>query len=206
MWVIVMHVEIFPVGMLLTNCYVVSCVETKEAVIIDPGWDFCDEAQPIFSYIEREGLKVRGIINTHGHQDHINGDVVVQGKFGVPVYIHERDVYFLARLENHGVLKQVLLKDGDTVVFGGVCLKVMYTPGHTMGSVCLIGEKVMFSGDTLFAESIGRTDFVESSPKDMAETLKKLTTLPDELLVYPGHDEVTLMGQEKRTNPFLVNA
>jgi glyoxylase-like metal-dependent hydrolase (beta-lactamase superfamily II) len=201
-----MFVETFPVGMLSTNCYVVSCVETKESVIIDPGFDFEGEAQPVFDYIEREGLKVIGVVNTHGHQDHINGDDVVQKKYAVPVYIHERDAYFLARLENHDATREVLLKDGDSVVFGKVCLKVMHTPGHTMGSICLIGEKVMFSGDTLFSESIGRTDFAESSPKDMNTTLRKLASLPDEMLVYPGHDETTLMGKEKRTNPFLIDA
>jgi glyoxylase-like metal-dependent hydrolase (beta-lactamase superfamily II) len=91
------------------------------------------------------------------------------------------------------------------VSFGKICLKVMHTSGHTMGSMCLIGDKVMFSGDTLFAESIGRTDFAESSPEDMNMTLQKLMTLPDDLLVYPGHEETTLMGKEKRTNPFLTN-
>jgi len=200
-----MYVETFPVGMLLTNCYVVSCGETKEAIVIDPGFDFVDEAQPIFDYIKREGFKIKGVVNTHGHQDHINGDEVLQKKYAAPIYIHERDAYFLARLENHDTSTEVLLKEGDSVMFGKVCLKVMHTPGHTMGSICLIGEKVMFSGDTLFSESIGRTDFPESSPKDMHITLQKLVKLPDELLVYPGHDETTRMGQEKRTNPFLTN-
>jgi glyoxylase-like metal-dependent hydrolase (beta-lactamase superfamily II) len=201
---IVMYVETFPVGMLLTNCYVVSCTETKEAIIIDPGFDFDAEAQPVFNYIEQAGLKIKAVVNTHGHQDHINGDGVMQKKYAVPIYIHERDAYFLARLDNHNNAMEVLFKDGDNIVFGKVCLKIMHTPGHTMGSVCLIGEKVMFSGDTLFSESIGRTDFAESSPKDMNTTLQKLTHLPDELLVYPGHDETTLMGKEKCTNPFLI--
>jgi glyoxylase-like metal-dependent hydrolase (beta-lactamase superfamily II) len=200
-----MYVETFPVGMLATNCYVVNCVKTKEAIVVDPGWDFDEEAQPIFSYIEREGLKIIGVVNTHGHQDHINGNEVMQKKYAVPIYIHERDAYFLAHLGNHNVETEVLLKDGDNVAFGNVCLKVMHTPGHTRGSICLIGENVMFSGDTLFSESIGRTDFVESSPKDMHTTLQKLITLPDNLLVYPGHDETTVMGQEKRINPFLIN-
>jgi glyoxylase-like metal-dependent hydrolase (beta-lactamase superfamily II) len=200
-----MYVKTFPVGMLATNCYVVNCVETKETVIIDPGWDFEEETQAIFSYIEREGLKIIGIVNTHGHQDHINGNEIMQKKYATPVYIHEHDAYFLARLENHNVATERLLKDGDNVTFGNVCLKVMHTPGHTRGSICLIGEKIMFSGDTLFSESIGRTDFPESSPKDMHTTLQKLTTLPNELIVYPGHDETTSMDQEKRTNPFLIN-
>jgi glyoxylase-like metal-dependent hydrolase (beta-lactamase superfamily II) len=201
-----MYVKTFPVGMLLTNCYVVNCGETKEGIIIDPGFDFDNEAQPIVNYIEREKLKIKGIVNTHGHQDHINGNEAIQKKYDAPVYIHEHDAYFLTLLENHDTTKEILLKDCDNVTFGKVCLKVMHTPGHTMGSICLIGEKAMFSGDTLFAEGIGRTDFPESSPKDMTTTIQKLTKLPDELIVYTGHDETTIMGQEKRTNPFLIDA
>ncbi|MCL2172637.1 MAG: MBL fold metallo-hydrolase [Nitrososphaerota archaeon] len=198
-----MQVETFPVGMLLTNCYVVNCTQTKEAIIIDPGIDFADEAQPIFSYIEKEGLKIKGIVNTHGHQDHIKGDGLMQKQYNCPIYIHENDAYWLTRLENINVTEKVLLKDHENIQFGKVCLKVMHTPGHTMGSICLIDEKIMFSGDTLFSESIGRTDFAESSPKDMNETLQKLTKLPDELLVYPGHDEATTISHEKHANPFL---
>ena len=204
-----MYVETFPVGMLLTNCYVVVCTETKEAIIIDPGLNLDIEAQPIFNYIDREMLKIKFIVNTHGHYDHIDGDNVMQKKYAVPICIHERDAYFLERLGHRDAPSDVLLKNGDTILFGKVCLKVMHTPGHTMGSICLISDNddanVMFSGDTLFAESIGRTDFAESSPKDMSVTLQKLTHLPDTLLVYPGHEEITLMGKEKKTNPFLVN-
>jgi glyoxylase-like metal-dependent hydrolase (beta-lactamase superfamily II) len=200
-----MYVETFIVGRLPTNCYVVHCVETKEAIIIDPDVNFDVEAQQIFNYINKESLKIKFIVNTHGHADHINGDGLMQKKYAVPICIHERDAYFLSHLENLDTSKEVLLKDGDSIIFGNVCLKVMHTPGHTMGSICLIGDKIMFSGDTLFAESIGRTDFIESSPKDMSETLQKLAKLPDELLVYPGHDETTVIGQEKRINPFLAN-
>jgi glyoxylase-like metal-dependent hydrolase (beta-lactamase superfamily II) len=202
---IVMHVETFVVGMLPTNCYVVNCTETKEAIIIDPGLNLDVEAQPIFDYVDKEQLKIKFIVNTHGHYDHIDGDGIMQKKYGVPVCIHEHDAYFLERIENHDAKTDVLLKDCDNITFGKACLKIMHTPGHTMGCICLIGDKVMFSGDTLFAESIGRTDFAESSPKDMDATLQKLMTLPDELLVYPGHEETTLMGKEKRTNPFLIN-
>jgi glyoxylase-like metal-dependent hydrolase (beta-lactamase superfamily II) len=201
-----MHVETFTIGMLPTNCYVVNCTETKEAIIIDPGLHSASEAQPIFNYIDKELLKIKFIVNTHGHYDHIDGDMVMQKKYAVPICIHEHDAYFLKRLKNHDTASDVLLKDSDNISFGKICLKVMHTPGHTMGCICLIGDKVMFSGDTLFSESIGRTDFAESSPKDMDITLKKLMSLPDDLLVYPGHDETTLMGREKRTNPFLIEA
>jgi hydroxyacylglutathione hydrolase len=199
-----MLVEAFTVGMLSTNCYIARCTQTKEAIIIDPGLDFMAEAQPIFNYIDKEKLKIKYIVNTHGHSDHVNGDGIMQKKYAVPICIHSLDASFLEGLENHGVPSDILLKDGDIVNFGNSRLSVMYTPGHTMGSVCLVGDKIVFSGDTLFAGSIGRTDFPESSPRDMAVSLHKLLRLPDALFVYPGHGDFSLMGQEKRSNPFLA--
>ncbi len=198
-----MIIEAFTVGMLQTNCYVASDKETREAIIVDPGLDYVVEAQPIFNYIEKEQLKIKFIVNTHGHADHINGDATMQKRYAVPICIHRLDASFLETLEKHDAPSNILLNDGDTVKFGSVNLKVLHTPGHTMGSICLVGDKTMFSGDTLFAGSIGRTDFPESSPEDMEASLHKLLGLPDELLVYPGHGEVTLMGQEKRVNFFL---
>jgi glyoxylase-like metal-dependent hydrolase (beta-lactamase superfamily II) len=200
-----MQVETFAVGMLSTNCYVANCTKTKEAIIIDPGLDYAAEAQPIFNYIDKERLKIKFIVNTHGHSDHVTGDGVMQKKYQVPICIHELDASFLELIEQHDPSKDVLLKDGDSVKFGDECLKVMYTPGHTMGSICLVGDTVMFSGDTLFAGSIGRTDFAESSPRDMEVTLKKLMGLPDGLLVFAGHGGASLMGREKRSNPFLTD-
>ena len=99
----------------------------------------------------------------------------------------------------------VLLEDGGLIEFGDESLKVMHTPGHTPGSICLIGERLAFTGDTLFAGSIGRTDFPESSPSDMRFSLQKLMQLPDNLLIYPGHGPTSIMGEEKRVNPFLNN-
>ena len=198
-----MHVETFTVGMLSTNCYVANCTKTKEAIIIDPGLDYAAEATPIFNYIDKESLKIKYIVNTHGHADHVNGDGVIQKKYPVSICIHKLDSSFLESVEKPGAPEPLLLKDGDVIKFGEIALKVLHTPGHTMGCICLIGEKIMFSGDTLFAGSIGRTDFVESSPSDMAVSLQKLMDLPDGLLVYPGHGGVSILGKEKRVNPFL---
>jgi glyoxylase-like metal-dependent hydrolase (beta-lactamase superfamily II) len=188
--------------MLATNCYVASCKDTKEAVIVDPGLDSNTEAQPILNYIQKSQLKIKFIINTHGHPDHVNGDVVFQEKFGVPICIHKLDGYLLESVPN--LPQKVLLEEGSEIKFGNESLKVLHTPGHTAGSICLIGEKILFSGDTLFASSIGRTDFVEGSPSDMKRSLEKIRQLPDNLMVYPGHGESTLLGQEKRMNPFLT--
>jgi hydroxyacylglutathione hydrolase len=200
-----MNVETFPVGMLSTNCYVANCTKTKEAIIIDPGIDYAAEALPIFNYINKEKLKIKYILNTHGHSDHVTGDGIMQQKYPVPICIHALDVSFLECVEKRDPSKDVLLKDGDVVAFGNVSLKVLHTPGHTMGCICLVGDKAVFSGDTLFAGSIGRTDFAESSPGDMALTLRRLMGLPDALMVYPGHGGVSFMGHEKRCNPFLTD-
>ena len=120
----------------------------------------------------------------------------------MPICIHSLDASFLKSMESDASAN-VLLKDGDVLSFGTAILKVQHTPGHTKGSICLVEDKVIFTGDTLFAGSIGRTDFPESSPRDMESSLKKLVGLSDRLLVYPGHGEVSVLGVEKRVNPFL---
>ncbi|HSQ49420.1 MAG TPA: MBL fold metallo-hydrolase [Candidatus Deferrimicrobiaceae bacterium] len=196
-----MQVETFTVGMLYTNCYLANCPTTKEAIIIDPGLDFSSEAKPIINFIAREGLKVRYIINTHGHDDHIKGDLILQQKYNVPVCIHPLDEHYLGSLSRS--VPNVPLEEGNTVAFGNETLKVIHTPGHTPGSICLVGEKLVFTGDTLFAGSIGRTDFEGGSMKEMQASLRKLKTLPNQLMVYAGHGGTSLIGQEKRANPFL---
>jgi hydroxyacylglutathione hydrolase len=198
-----MLVETFTVGMLSTNCYMASSKETKEAILIDPGLDFSDEAKPIFDYIAHEQLKLKFIVNTHGHDDHIKANALFQQKFNVPICIHPLDAHFIETTENSKFPANVMLEEGNNVEFGGETLKVLHTPGHTPGSICLVGEKLVFTGDTLFAGSIGRTDFPGGSMTDMRLSLKKLSSLPDKLLVYPGHGETSLIREEKKSNPFL---
>jgi hydroxyacylglutathione hydrolase len=198
-----MLVETFTVGMLSTNCYLVSSQETKEAIIIDPGLDFSSEANPIFDYITAGKLKVKFIVNTHGHEDHVKGDTLFQQKLNVPICIHSLDAPFIENVEKAKFSANVLLEEGSLIVFGNEILKVMHTPGHTSGSICLIEQKLVFTGDTLFAGGIGRTDFPGGSMRDMRDSLKKLMSLPDSLLVYPGHGETSMIGKEKITNPFL---
>ncbi len=199
-----MLVETFTVGMLSTNCYVASCPNTKEAIVIDPGLDYSSEAQPIYEYIEEAKLKVKFIVNTHGHPDHVKGDTAFQEKYNVPICIHSLDAHFIESLENAKTLT-IILDEGSLLQCGNETLKVMNTPGHTPGSICLLGKQLVFTGDTLFAGGIGRTDFPGGSMSDMGRSLQKLTILPDYLLVYPGHGETTMIGEEKRTNPFLNN-
>ncbi len=198
-----MHIETFSVGMLSTNCYVASSPETKEAIVIDPGLDFSSEAKPIFDFIAEGKLKVKFIVNTHGHDDHIKGNALFQEKFDVPICIHPLDAHYIKALENPKFPPNVMLEDGGLVTFGGETLKVLHTPGHSRGSICLVGEKIVFTGDTLFAGGIGRTDFEGGSMTNMRASLKKIMTFPHSLLVYPGHGESSIIVEEKRSNPFL---
>jgi glyoxylase-like metal-dependent hydrolase (beta-lactamase superfamily II) len=198
-----MLIETFTVGNLSTNCYVVSSQQTKDAIIIDPGLDFSSEADKIFDYITQAGLNVKLIVNTHGHPDHISGDAIFQEKYNVPICIHRLDAASLESLENVNSPAAVLLEDGGLIRFGNESLKVMHTPGHTTGSICLLGEGLVFTGDTLFAGGIGRTDFPGGSDRDMRLSLQKLVHLPDYFLIYPGHGPSSIMGEEKSVNPFL---
>ena len=209
-----MKVQSFVVGALFTNCYVITCEETREAIIVDPGFDDKREAEKIFKVIEENSLKLKYIVNTHGHPDHTCGNGIVKKKFNVPILIHEFDACMLGEtskgiagffgFKNFSPKADVLLHDGDIIKFGESVLKVMHTPGHSRGSISLIGEKEVFSGDTLFMGSIGRVDFPESSEKEMRQSLKKLAYLPDHFVVYPGHGPSTTMGEEKCSNPFLI--
>ncbi len=204
-----MKVQTFTVGKLFTNCYIVACPQTREAIIIDPGFETITEAAEIFRYIDGEALKLKFIINTHGHPDHICGNGFVKEKFKAPILIHEGDANMLGTFAakffgfKNSPPADILLKDGDTISFGSLNLKVMHTPGHSPGSISLLGEKEVFTGDTLFAGSIGRTDLPQGSKKEMKNSLKKLTSLPDFFKVYPGHGPPTTIGEEKTNNPFL---
>jgi hydroxyacylglutathione hydrolase len=198
-----MQIQTFNVGMLSTNCYVASCPETKKAIIIDPGFDIAQEAEKIFRYIDISELKVMFIVNTHGHSDHVSGDVLLKKKYNVPICIHAFDAHCLRGLDEKILPANVMLEDKGLLKFGQILLKIMHTPGHTPGSISLLGENVVFTGDTLFAGGIGRMDFPEGSESDMRFSLGKLLVLPDGYVVYPGHGGISTIGNEKRVNPFL---
>jgi len=199
--------------MLSTNCYVVHCAKTREAVIVDPGFSSQGEAEEAIQFITANDLKLKLIIDTHGHPDHTCGNGLVKDRFHVPICIHEDDAFMLgesgwstARFFGFDCVSpsaDILLKDGDSLKFGDESLKVIHSPGHSGGGIVLQGEKEVFTGDTLFAGSIGRTDFPGSSVRQMQLSLRKLAGLPDFFVVYPGHGPVTTMGEEKRVNPFL---
>jgi len=208
-----MIAQMFTVGEFFTNCYVISCQQKKEAIIVDPGFDDRLEAEKIFKFIDENALALKFVLNTHGHPDHTCGNILVKEKFPVPILIHEYDAHMLGGLaekaseflgfKNSSPPADMSLRDGALVKFGMMTLRVIHTPGHSRGSISLQGEKEIFTGDALFSGSIGRTDFPESSEQDMRLTLKKLARLPDNFIVYPGHGPPTTIGEEKLRNPFL---
>jgi glyoxylase-like metal-dependent hydrolase (beta-lactamase superfamily II) len=211
-WLTRMKVQMFAVGKVPTNCYIVSCEETGEAAIIDPAFDRLSEAEEIFGIIDEACLKLRFIVNTHGHPDHTCGNGIIKEKFSVPILVHEKDAHFLGETglsiaQSFGFggspPADVLLQNGDLVKFGKVTLKVVHTPGHSLGGISLVGGREVFTGDTLFKGSIGRTDFPDSSKVDMKNSLAKLARLSDSFVVYPGHGLTTTISEEKRSNPFL---
>jgi hydroxyacylglutathione hydrolase len=191
-----MKVKSFPVGWLSTNCYVVSCEETKEAAVIDPGMESKKETEQILKYIKQNGFKVKYIINTHGHPDHVVGNEAIKEATGAPILIHESTIEKLNADRK--------LHDGDVLHVGNVKLVVLHTPGHTPDGISVLADNVVFTGDTLFAGSVGRTDFLGGSYTDLMQSIKtKLMCLPDSFTVYCGHGPATTIGDEKLYNPFL---
>ena len=200
-------------GALYTNCYIAGCSETREGLIIDPGFDRDTEAEKVLTRVEQHRLEVKYIVNTHGHPDHTAGNGILKEATGAPIVIHELDAPKLTDSSKNLSLLFGLhvtsppadqtLKEGDIIQAGKVQLKVLHTPGHSKGSISLLGDNVVFTGDTLFAGSIGRYDFPDASYKEIMNSLKRLATLPDHLKVYPGHGPTSTIGQEKRSNPFL---
>lgn len=198
------------VGSLGTNCYIAFCENTKKAVVIDPGGD----AARILALVNREGLAVEAIINTHGHADHVLANVKVQEGTGAPIWIHSADADMLGSGSRNlsaymgastacGAADR-LLADGEVLTIGDFTLKVLHTPGHTPGGISLLGDKAVFVGDTLFAESIGRTDFPGGSYSQLIQSIKtKLMVLDDDVKAFPGHGPATTIGWERRQNPFI---
>lgn len=204
-----MKIKSLVVGPVAANCYILSDA-TGEGAVIDP----CGDAAAILDYIKQEKIKVKVILNTHGHSDHIAANDEVRDATGAPLYIHPADMNMLidprANLSvfmGEAVTSrpaEYRLEEGDTVRFGTSELKVLHTPGHSPGGVCLIGDGVVFSGDTLFAESVGRTDFPGGSTEQLIQEIKeKLMPLPDDTLVYPGHGPATTIGWERQYNPYI---
>ncbi len=206
-----MNVITIPNGTMQANCYIVEA--DNAAVIIDPGY----LERQISQYIAENPNKIKFILLTHRHFDHLNAANAVKKMTGAKIVIHELDegglysdllslgnmaggFYGKADPDSHA---DIYVDEGDTVTAADMVFKVLYTPGHSEGGVCYLCENMLFSGDTLFKGSIGRTDFPSSNNAEMRASLDRLCTLPDDVLVYPGHGPSTTIGHEKQTNMFL---
>ena len=207
-----MFFETIVVGPLGVNCFILGDKQSNEAVVVDPGAD-CDK---ILAAVNRLGLKVKYIINTHGHFDHVGCNRPVQEKTGAELLIHENDVVLMSQAsrsaEMYGLTVEDspaparFLTDGMRLEFGKRVIEVLHTPGHTQGGCCLLllNEGVVITGDTLFADSVGRTDLPGGSHEQLIASIKsKLMPLPDETVVWPGHGPSSTIGTERRMNPYI---
>ena len=205
-----MIVKTLSVGPIMANCYIIGCEETKNAAVIDPG----DEADRILLALSEEKLKVQYILNTHGHFDHVGANKRLKGVTGAKLAIHPDDIVMLESVNmaaasfgmsvENSPAPDLTIKDGDTVTIGNISLNVIHTPGHSPGGVSFHTNGIVFVGDTLFAGSIGRTDFPGGDFNTLIASIKnKLFVLGDDVQALTGHGPATTIGQEKRTNPFL---
>jgi hydroxyacylglutathione hydrolase len=204
--------EILPVGPLQCNCSIIGDETSHEAMVIDPGDDIAD----VLAILEKHQLKVKQIVITHAHIDHVGGAMKLRAATGAPILLNHNDYTLLKMLDLQAnwvgmqspgkVEIDHSLNERDTVKAGSLTANVMHTPGHTEGSICLYfpAEKKLIAGDTLFAGSIGRTDLPGGSFEKIMRSLRdKLLTLPDETAVVPGHGPLTSIGAEREANPFL---
>lgn len=206
-----MILETICVGPMQVNCYILASRSNSKGIIIDPGY----EERKILRVLDKHRLKPAFIINTHGHIDHIGCD----DKFDVPVYIHQKDltalknpqinlsVFFASSLCLDSKIKT--LEDKEYIELDQIKLEVIHTPGHTPGGICLLmikpTNKILFTGDTLFCQGIGRTDFPGADSELLVKSIKeRLFKLSDDTVIYPGHGPSSTIGNEKKNNPFVI--
>ena len=207
----------FVVGQLETNCYILGDEKSKDALCIDPA----GKVDEIMAAANKAKLSIKYIINTHGHFDHVGGNGPLKKITGAKLAIHSEDVMLLESVALQGAKFEmdavpspspdILLKDGDTIKVGNLMVSVIHTPGHSQGGICLFlkltdnNEEILFTGDTLFAGSIGRTDLPGGSYKDIIASIKnKILPLGDNVKLLPGHGPETTIGREKKFNQFLM--
>lgn len=205
-----MIIKELAVGMLMANCIILGCEKTREAAVIDPG----DETERILLSLADSKLKLKYIINTHGHFDHVGGNKEMKEATGADILIHSLDAPMLSQLSSDATLfgfsaensppPDRTLEDNDTISFGEIRLKVIHTPGHSPGGISLYIDNKVFVGDTLFSGSIGRSDLPGGDFNTLISSIKnRLFDLGDDVKVFPGHGPNTTIGREKLSNPFV---
>lgn len=211
-----MIVKQLTVGMMEVCCYLVGCEKTRKGLIIDPGGD----DDKVLAECARQKLEIVSIINTHGHPDHVCGNARIKKATGAEIIMHEEDAVFFRRPEIIKYFSMLGLaaspppdrtvKDQDLITAGEISLRVLHTPGHTPGGICLYSAPHLFCGDTLFVGAVGRTDFPGGGTQILLNAIsKKLLILPDDTIVWPGHGyggDRSTIGEERKHNPFLAGA
>lgn len=206
-----MKIELIPVGPLQSNCYLVYDEAGLDAVVIDPG----DEPERIYRSVREKHLKVAAIVCTHAHFDHVGAVGRLRQKTGAPVLLHAEDLELFSRADEQGAIwgfrieqppkPDSFVSEGDAITAGAVTLRVLHTPGHSPGGICLYAEAegVVFTGDTIFAGSIGRTDFKGGDIEALKRSFRRIINLPEKTQLFPGHGNWTTVGDERETNFFM---
>lgn len=195
-----LKVDTLTLGLYCTNCYIVSQEGSSRCCIIDPGY----EPETILDYLEKNQLTPEAILLTHGHFDHVGAVRTLAAEYQqAPVYLCNEDLLMPPQMTSGPLYYTNTYKDGSKLNLADISWQVLHTPGHTPGSVCLIAEDCMFSGDTLFQGSCGRTDLPCGDSSQLASSLHRLSRIQKDYRVFPGHGDSTTLAEEKQYNPFL---
>ena len=194
-----LNIKTLTLGAYRTNCYVVWADDAETCVVIDPGY----EPDVIYANVKDLGKKIEAILLTHGHFDHVGGACELALKAQCPVYLCGEEGPVSEAVASQPPLYTNTYQEADTLTMAGTVFEVLQTPGHTSGSICLLAEDAMFSGDTLFAECCGRTDLPTGSWQEMEKSLRRLASLQKNYKVYPGHGRSTTLSYEKYCNPYM---
>lgn len=200
-----MQIKTLPLGHLMANCHIVINEDTLECVIVDPG----EESNTIMYFLEQNNLKCKAILLTHGHFDHVGASIPVSEETGAPVYMNKKDMdcNLCLGIEEELIPEDVInYDDGDVLEFAGFTFRVIATPGHTFGGVCLQCEDVIFTGDTLFRNGAGRTDLHGGSMDDLLASLRKLCAIEGDYELYTGHMDNSTLDIERNNNPYCKGA
>ena len=194
-----LNITALPLGVYQTNCYIFYEESSPKCCVVDPG----GEPHQVEKFCQTRNLTVEAILLTHGHFDHVGAVKELAETYGCPVYIHKDDLTLPEKFTAGPLYYTNFYDEGDVLELAGLTIRVIHTPGHTEGSVCLIVDDAIISGDTLFAGSCGRTDLPGGSWTDMQASLKRLSQIEANLWVLPGHGESTMLASEKKYNPYL---